>query len=210
MSNTNTNPNTSNKLFATPFSPAYWQAASKDAKKLRNLMIAALFIALRIIIASFYIPLGENLNVYFGFFVNALGAMIYGPVLALGSGFVCDILEFVLHPSPYGFFFGYTITAMLGSFFYAIFFYRTRISMVKIFCCKLCVNVFVNIGLGALWNYMLMGKGYLYYLGRSIIKNIVMIPIETILLILFLQLMLPITARAKLTPPQPEKRIPFI
>lgn len=198
------------QLFATPFSKEYWQTAAKDAKKLRNLMLSALFIALRIIIASIYIPVGENLNIYFGFFINALGSMIYGPVLGLGSGFVCDILEFMLHPSPYGFFFGYTITAMLGSFFYGIFLYRTRITMVKIFSCKLCVNVFINIGLGAFWNSLLLSKGYLYFLVKSIAKNLIMLPIETVLLVLFLQAMIPIATRAGLIPAQPTKRIPFI
>ncbi len=202
--------NTSNKLFRTPFSAEYWKQAMQDAKSVRMITVAALLIALRIVLKNFHIPIGQGMDIYFGYMLNAMGAMIYGPVMGLLTGFVVDILGFVLFPSPYGFFFGYTITAMMGSFIYGLFFYRTRLSVLKIALAKLSVNVFVNVGLGALWSSMLYGKGYLYYLGRSILKNVVCLPVEILFLVLFLQLMLPILHRMKLTPRQPSERIPLI
>lgn len=203
----NTNSST---LYRTPFTSSYWKQAASDAKSIRMLTVAALLIALRIVLKNFHIPIAEGMNIYFGFFLNAMGAMIYGPVMGILTGFVVDILGFVLSPSPYGFFFGYTITAMAGSFIYALFLYRTRISVLKIALAKLCVNVFVNVGMGALWSTILYGKGYLYYLARSIVKNIVCLPAEIVLLVLFLQVMLPILQRMKLIPRQPGNRIPLI
>lgn len=203
----NTNSST---LYRTPFSKSYWKQAASDAKNIRMVTVAALLIALRIVLKNFHIPIAQGMDIYFGFFLNAMGAMIYGPVMGILTGFVVDILGFILSPSPYGFFFGYTITAMAGSFIYALFLYRTRLSILKIALAKISVNVLVNVGLGALWSSMMFNKGYLYYLGRSIVKNVVCLPAEILLLVLFLQVMLPILQRLKLIPAQPGKRIPLI
>ncbi len=203
----NSNPST---LYKTPFSAAYWKQAIADSKSTRMLTVAALLIALRLILKNFYIPISESHNIYFGYLFNAMGAMIYGPVMGILTGFVADILGFILFPSPYGFFFGYTITAMAGSFIYALFFYRCKMSVLRIALAKLSVNVLVNVGLGAVWSSMLYGKGYFYYLAKSILKNVVMLPVEIILMYFFLQLMIPVLNRMQLTPKQPSKRIPFI
>ncbi len=201
--------NTANTLYKTPFSPSYWKQAIADSKNIRMVTLAALLIALRLIIKNLSIPIAEGMTIYFGYLLNALGAMIYGPIMAILTGFVADILGFFLFPTGYAFFFGYTITAMAGSFIYALFFYRTRMSILRIILAKLSVNVFVNIGLGALWSSMMFGKGYLYYLLRSITKNLVMLPAEILLMYLFFQAVLPALQTLKLVPKQPSKRIPF-
>ena len=200
----------SSTLYRTPFSAAYWKQAAADAKNIRMLTLAALLIALRLILSNFYIPVAQGMNIYFGYLLNALGAAIYGPIMGIITGFVVDILGFILTPSQYGFFFGYTITAMAGSFLYALFLYRTRVSIVRIALAKTAVNVFVNILMGALWSSMLFSKGYLYYMARSVVKNVVMLPVEILLLYLFFQVMLPILSQMRLAPAQPGKRIPFI
>ncbi len=199
----------SQTLYRTPFSAAYWKSAAKEVKSIRMLTVAALFIALRFVISSFYIPVADNVRVYFTFLINSLGAMIYGPVMALVTGFVGDILGCIIRPTG-PFFFGYVLTAMAGSFFYALAFYRTRISIVRIITAKLAVNSIVNVLMGSLWSAMLYHKGYYYYLVKSIIKNVTMLPVEILLMILFFRVMMPITAQLGLTPKQPTENIPFI
>ena len=196
-------------LFKTPFTPAYWRCAISEFKSVKVLALAAIFIALRIVISSFFIPLpflAGNQRIFFSFFVNALGSYIYGPCVALAVGFISDILGFFIAPSG-GFFFGYTITAMMGSFIYALFLYRARISILRIILCKFCVNIFVNVCLNGLWDSMLAGKGYIALMAARIPKNLILLPFEIVLLILFLQLMIPIVDKMHLTPPQPAKRI---
>lgn len=199
----------SQKLYATPFSPSYWKMAAGELKNVKVLAMAALFIAVRIVISAFFIPIGENLRIYFSFFVNALGSMICGPVIALISGFICDILGYIISPSG-AFFFGYVLTSMMGSFVYALFLYRARISIVRVFLCKLSVNIFVNMGLNCLWSAILYGKGYYYYLAKSIVKNLTLLPLEVFLLIVFLQVMIPIMEKSKIIPQQPKKLIAII
>ena len=196
-------------LFATPFSPAYWRCAARELRQLRTLTLAALFVGLRIVISSFYIPVGENLYIYFNFFVTGLGSLIYGPLVGFGAGFVSDILSFIVHPIG-GFFPGYTLTEMLSGMTYGLFLYRARISVVRVALCKLTVNLLINVALGSVWSAILYGKGYYYYLAKSVVKNLLLWPLEVILLVAFLQLMLPVLARTRLTPLQPSKRIRFI
>lgn len=196
-------------MFKTPFSVRYWKLAAQELKILRVLAIAALFVGLRIVVSTFFIPLGDNLRIYFSFFVPALGSLIYGPFVGMLSGFASDILGYFVHPSG-GFFPGYTVTAILSGLVYALFFYRARITVVRIFFCKFCINLFINVGLGSLWSAILYGKGFYYYMAKSIVKNTLLLPLEVLLLVLFFQMLLPVIGSRGLIPKQDTKRIPFV
>lgn len=186
---------------ASPFTRGYWRTAAKELKNLRMLTLAAIVVALRIVLGGVRIPLGDNLNIFFGYLINSLGSAIYGPVVALLSGFATDILGYFVRPDG-AFFPGYVLSTMLGSFFYALFFYRARITLPRIIGAKLTVNLLVNVGLGAMWSAIQFSKGYYYYLAKSLTKNIGMLPIEVFLLWLFLRAMAPVCARNGLLPRQ--------
>lgn len=185
----------------------YWKAAAGSFKSVRMLAVCAMFIALRIAIGAVFIPVGENLRVYFTYAVTALGASIYGPLMALAEGFISDILGYFIAPSG-GFFPGYTLSAMLGSVTYALFFYRQRLSVLRIFLCRLVVNLVINVLIGSIWSAMLMGKGYYYYLTKSIVKNLLLLPAETAVMYVVFRTMTPLLERLKLVQPQ-GRGIPF-
>jgi ECF transporter S component (folate family) len=196
-------------LFQTPFSPAYWRCALGEMKNLRVLALTALFIGLRVVMAALFIPVGENLRIYFSFFINALSCYISGPILALISGFATDILGYLLFPSG-AFFPGYTLNTMLGSLFFALFLYRAKLSVIRIFFCKLSINLFINVGLGSLWSAILYGKGYLFYLARSLSKNLLLLVPEVVLIVLFFRMTLPILEATGLAVKQPQGVIPLV
>lgn len=186
----------------------YWKAAAGSFKSVRMLAVCAMFIALRIAIGAVFIPVGENLRVYFTYAVTALGASIYGPLMALAEGFISDILGYFIAPSG-GFFPGYTLSAMFGSVTYALFFYRQRLSVLRIFLCRLVVNLVINVLIGSIWSAMLMGKGYYYYLIKSVVKNLLLLPAETFVMYVVFRTMTPLLERMKLMVPQ-GKGIPFL
>lgn len=197
--------------FKTPFSAEYWRTAAGELRRLHMLVLAALMIAMRIVLSGARIPVGENLYIYISFLVTSVGAAIYGPVVAMIAAVICDFLSFFLSGSGGDpFFLGYTLSELLGGLIFALFLYRTRISVLKIALSKLTINLFVNVGLGALWSAMLYSKGYYYYLAKSIVKNALMLPVEILLMTLLLQVILPLAARSRLTAPQPTKKIPWI
>ena len=183
--------------YKTPFTHAYWREACKEVKSTRMLVLTALLVAVRVALKSLSIPVGESLYITVGFFVNAVGSMVYGPVLGFLSGIVCDLLGCLLFPSgPY--FFPFTFIEGLGSLFYALFFYRARLSPVRIFSAKLTVNAILNIVLTPLALSWMYGKSIMVYLIPRIAKNLLLFPLEAVLLMMFMGIMIPILRRLNL------------
>lgn len=183
--------------YQTPFSRAYWRAACAEVKSTRMLVLTALLVAVRVALKSLAIPVGESLYITVGFFVNAVGSMVYGPVLGFLSGVVSDLLGCLLFPKG-AFFLPFTLIEGLGSLFYALFFYRAKLSPVRIFASKLTVNVVLNIILTPLALSWMYGKSVLVYILPRIAKNLLIFPLEAVLLMMFLGLMIPVLRRLDL------------
>lgn len=187
------------KLFIIPIGKAYWSMASKECSQLKKLCVCALMIALQIIISNpfFSIQVHENLKITFGYLVTAVNCAIVGPVMALIYGFVLDNVSFMVFPSG-TYFFGYTLSSMAGALVYALFFYRSKISVLRIALAKLVVNLLVNVALGSVWSSMLYSKGYIYYATASLVKNISLLPIEILLLSLLFKAIIPFLYRRRM------------
>lgn len=165
------------------FSKEYWQSSAQKLKTTKYFALIAVFIALKTIVSFWYIPVTDNLRIAFTFLLVGLESAIIGPVAGMVSGAITDIVAFMIAPSG-PFFFGYTLSSILGSLIYALFFYRTKITLPKIIGAKALVNYGVNVCLGSLWSSILYSKGYIYYATNSLIKNTLLLPIEVFLLYL--------------------------
>ncbi|MEF9968415.1 MAG: folate family ECF transporter S component [Longicatena sp.] len=180
-----------------------------NLNNVRYLAIMAIFIVIKVDMASLFIPVGENLRISFTFLVIAVESCIIGPIPALASGFITDIIGFMLF--PFGAFFpGYILSAMLNCFIYAVFLYDTRITIAKLFASKFIVTYFCNVLLGSLWSSMLYSKGFMFYVTASFIKNTILFPIEVILLVIVFKLILPLLQKKNLVPKQDSNKIPLI
>lgn len=177
-----------------------------DAANLHNtrlLVFAALMVAMaRALSLVPSIPIFHT-KLSFGFLARALCAMVCGPVLGLVYGFVEDILGFILQPSG-EFFFGYTLSTMLGVFIYALCFYRRRITVVRIVIANGLVNLLVNAVLGSVWNVMIRGASFWSWFIPSLIKNLATIAPKALLLYILFNSMLPILWRIGVLTPQSE------
>ena len=183
------------------FSRAYWKEAVSRLKNVRVLAAAALLIALTIAITTLYIPLPNNLHVFFDYTPKALCAAVCGPVAALGVGFVMDILGFLARPMG-AFFPGYTVTTMVTMVIYALGFYGQKLTVPRIAVTKLAVNVLCNVGLNSLWNSILMGKAFTVFLAGSITKNLLLWPVEVLVMVIVFRLVAPVLEKQKLISPQ--------
>ena len=194
--------------YAHPFSAAYWRAAAAESRDLRKVVFAALMIALCIVLG--YLPavtLPYGGRVTWGFLARALCGYVCGPVLGILFGFAEDILSFFLTGGGgYPFFFGYTLTTMLGVLIYALFLYRADLTVRRVFLAKLLTNV-ENVVLGALWMAILSGKAYLVTASASAVKNLVLLPVQTALLCALFALLLPYLKRAGLVPADTAARL---
>ncbi|MBQ7455172.1 MAG: folate family ECF transporter S component [Clostridia bacterium] len=181
-------------LFRHPFSRAYWRQAASEMRSTKMLVFAALMVALRVALKSLTVQIAPSLQISFGFFVNALGSMVYGPVVALLGGAVSDTLGCVLFPTgPY--FFPFILIEMASSLVFALWLYRVEITTLRVVLSRFCIDFFVNIVLQTpvmcLYYKMVLGKSYTVFNLPRIIKNLVLFPIESVLLVLFLQAVIP-------------------
>ncbi len=201
--------NRSQTLYRTPFSLAYWNDARKDFASLKMLVSAALLVAMtRALSLIPAIPMGST-KFTFGFLARALCALVGGPVVGLAFGFVEDILGFLLHPTG-DFFIGYTISTMAGLFFYAVCFYRAKITVWRIVLANVLVNYLVNALMGSLWSTIVRHGTYWGWFAESVVKNTVTLPLKVVMLYIMFQALLPILQRMGLIPKQVEGPIRLI
>ena len=193
--------NKTNNLYKTPFSPAYWRDAAAELRDTKMLVFAALMIAIRVALKLVAIPLAPNLKINTAFLANALGAMVFGPVVAAVSAIVSDFLGVLITGDVY--FLPMVLLEIGGSLIFALFLYRARVTPTRVilsrFTICLVVNVFLQTPLMMLYYKMMMGGSSYVLTVPKIIKNLFMFPIESVVLTIFLAFMRPITYRLKLT-----------
>ena len=158
--------------------------------KTRKMLILALLMAINVAISSLFIEVGPNLRLYFTYIVNMIVAANFSLPLVITYAIVEDFIAFFLFPSG-PFFLGYTITAVAGCVIYNIFLHK-EINLKNIIISKTLVNIFVNIGLNSLWSSMLFSKGYIYYFSKSVVKNLLMLPIEVMVFYTIYRLLKPL------------------
>ena len=192
----------STTIYNNPFSKAYWRDAALELKDTKMLVFAALIIALRVALKTLVkIPLAPNLDITPAFLANALGAMVYGPVVGALGAIISDVLGVLLRGDTY--FLPYVLTEIAGSVIFALFFYRQKITPTRVILSRFSICLFVNILLQTpidiLYQVVMYGQSsYVLTLPR-IFKNLFMFPIESVVLTLFLRVIQPFTFQLKLT-----------
>lgn len=188
-------------LYKHPFSRSYWRDAANDFKKLPTLAFSAVMIAACVALSYLRsVPVVNNISVSWGFLARALCAMVGGPVNAFVFGFAEDTISYFLNPNG-GYNPFYIFTTMLGVFTYSLFLYRTKVSVARIFLAKLATNL-QNVFLGGLgtWLWYANGKGYWAIVAGSAVKNAIMLPVQTIMLVVLFAALLPILGQIGFLP----------
>ena len=190
-----------------PFSKAYWKDAASELKSTKMLVIIAMLTALRIALKPLAIPLGPQLSIQTAMLATALGAMLYGPVAAIPAAIISDTIGFMIYPTG-DYFLPFVLTEIASTMLYALFLYRAKPTALRVMLARFAICFFVNVILQQVifaWQYVYMGqpeKVQSTILGAfttiRIFKNLCMFPIEAVVLTLFLKLVTPVAARAKL------------
>lgn len=172
-------------------SGTYWRQAADVVKSSRMLTFAALIVALRVVVKAFKITLAPGLSLTLDCYVNALGSMVYGPVMALLVGAASDTLGCILFPSPSSpYFFPFIFVEMSSGFLFALFLWRRTIDVKKTLWAKFTVNMVCNIILTSLvmkWSNYLEGKTYNLITLARVCKNLVLFPLEALLIVIVLK-----------------------
>ena len=197
----------STAVYKTPFTAAYWRDAAAEMKDTKMLVITALMIALRVALKPLAIPLGPQLNIQTAMLATALGAMIFGPVVAIPAAIISDTVGFMIYPTG-DYFLPFVLTEIASTMFYAIFLYRSKVTPTRVMLARFGICFFVNVVLQQFiyaWWYVYIGnpeQAKESILGimttARIFKNLAMFPIESVVLTLCLRFLLPVCKRAKL------------
>ena len=186
------------ETYRHPFSKAYWRQAASEMKNTRVLVFAALMIALRIVFKSVSIPIAADLRINFGFLVNALGSMVFGPVVAIPAAAITDTLGYLVAPNGV-YFFPFIFQEIAGSVIFALFLYRTKITIPRVILSRfaICtiVNLIITTPLMMLYYQMILGKYYAPLDMLRIVKNLALFPAESVLLALLLRAAIPAMRR---------------
>ena len=198
----------STALYSHPFSKAYWRDAAAELKDVKMLVITALMIALRIALKPFAIYIGPQMAIQTATLATALGAMIFGPVVAIPAAIISDTVGFMIFPSG-EYFLPFMLTEIASTMIYALCLYRAKPSATRVIVARFLICFLVNVVLQQLifaWQYTYQGnpeKAKDSILGimtvARIFKNLFFFPIEAVVITLFLKVLVPVTARAKLT-----------
>lgn len=153
-----------------------------DAKKIA---LMGIVLAARIILS--YIPglnIGNLVEIGVGFIGVALTGVLFGPIYAMLLSTIADLLTFFLSGS--GIFFpGFTLSAAVGGLIYGAVLWRKELNWKRIFIAVLLVTLIVNLGMNSLWVKMMYGKAWSAFMGMRLVKNLISLPLNTILIYYF-------------------------
>lgn len=158
-------------------------------KQTRTLMICAMMAALAIVLGYMTtIEIGPFIKIGFSGMANRIVEFLFGPIIGGIFGGTLDILKYLVRPTG-TFFIGFTFDAVLAGLLYGTLLHNRPIKMWRIVMAEFLVKMIVNCGLNTLWLSLLYGKGFLLLLSARFVKNLIMLPIDSIILLFLLTYM---------------------
>ncbi len=148
----------------------------------KNIVLCGLMAALAVVLSMVAsIDIGPYIRIGFSGLPNRVVECLFGPVTGCLFGGMLDVLKYMLKPSG-PFFFGFTFNAMLAGLIYGMLLYQKPITVRRIVAAEFLVKLIVNCLLNTLWISMLYGKGFFALLPLRMLKNAIMLPIDSCIL----------------------------
>ena len=158
----------------------------------KKIILTAVLIAMQIILSRFLSIKTPILKDAFAFIPSIICAIWLGVKWTVLLNVLGDIIGATLFPTG-AFFIGYTISTAISGLIYGVLLYKKEDNSFtdKQFIIRLIISVILvtcisNIGLNTLWISITTGKAFIVLLGTRIIKELIMIPIQ-IVVILFIE-----------------------
>jgi ECF transporter S component (folate family) len=148
----------------------------------QQIAVLGVLMALSLALSRVSIAIGSANRLSFGFIVNAIIGIMYGPWVAGFAAAGTDLLSSFIFGVQGTFFLGFTLSAFIGSFIYGWFFHRENIRWQQVLLAVLINTVFTNIFLNSLWLNILYQTPFVVLLGTRIPQNLIMGPIRFILI----------------------------
>ena len=150
------------------------------------LAICSLMMALNIVLGYFTIQFSAYLRIGFGFMTQPIIAIFFGPLVACITGILQDIISLILKPTgPYNPI--YSLSVGISAIMYGVMLYKKNPTFTRILMTKLLVIIVGNIIFNSIALAPTVGNGLIGILPSRLLKNVILYPIQTIIVYIVLK-----------------------
>ncbi len=165
----------------------------RELGSVRNLCVISMLIALDIVIKlTINIQVNEFIKLSFAFVALSAVGMLYGPTVGFLAGLITDILGFIIKPTG-AFDIRFTLIEAVGGLIYGLFLYNAvsgRWFVPRIVAAKATVVAVCNLWLTTWALSSVMGRGFTAMLPARVASNLIQLPVDIVILAVFLPLIL--------------------
>lgn len=163
------------------------KSSAKELNSVSTVSVTGMLVAISVVLSFFTLAISNVLQISFSFLPLAAGGMLYGPVIGGIMGVLSDVLGYFVRPNG-PFFPGFTLNALISGAIYGFFLYKRPVTLKRVVIVSVLITIVVNMLLNPLWLSMMYGNAFIVLFTGRIIKNLVMLPINTALLVSILKL----------------------
>lgn len=158
----------------------------KSVFLVRELTWLAALIALQMILGKLSIG-NDIVKIGFGFVANALIGYYFGPFKAAIAGVAGDIISNTILPSSGGFFWGFTLSALVTGLIYGSILYKKEVTIWRVILVTVLIVVIIDTLMNTYWISIMANAPFKVMFATRIVKEIITIPIQATILYLVLR-----------------------
>ena len=161
-------------------------SSAKELGTLHTVVFCGLMGGLSIILAMVAsVKMGPYINIGFSWIPNRIVDFMFGPIVGMIYGGAMDIVKWMAKPDG-DFMIIYTFVPMLTGIIVGTLLYKKPVSLVRIIIVQIIIKIFINAGLNTYLMSVTGGKAFMELLPLRLLKNVIMIPIDSMILFIVL------------------------
>ena len=161
-------------------------SSAKELGTLHTVVFCGLMGGLSIILTMVAsIKMGPYINIGFSWIPNRIVDFMFGPIVGMIYGGAMDIVKWMAKPDG-DFMIIYTFVPMLTGIIVGTLLYKKPVSLVRIIIVQIIIKIFINAGLNTYLMSITGGKAFMELLPLRLLKNVIMIPIDSMILFVVL------------------------
>lgn len=161
-------------------------SSAKELGTLHTVVFCGLMGGLSIILTMVAsVKMGPYINIGFSWIPNRIVDFMFGPIVGMIYGGAMDIVKWMAKPDG-DFMIIYTFVPMLTGIIVGTLLYKKPVSLVRIIIVQIIIKIFINTGLNTYLMSVTGGKAFMELLPLRLLKNVVMIPIDSMILFVVL------------------------